>query len=69
MQQIVAYENEGEQLVSMDSDDYFAWQLRRSGRAVLASERGLQPHPNFAANARNASNYKAGRSPLRGWPR
>lgn len=35
----------------VESDDFFAWQLRRSGRALLAAERDLLPPDLFRTNA------------------
>jgi class 3 adenylate cyclase/CHASE2 domain-containing sensor protein len=35
----------------VESDDFFAWQLERSGIALLASERGVRPLGLFATNA------------------
>lgn len=45
------YENNGEHLTLMQSDDYFAWQLFRSGVGVIASERGLLPNSLFSDQA------------------
>jgi len=45
------YEDHGESLTLLPSDEYFAWQLARSGRGVIASERGLLPNSIFADNA------------------
>ena len=50
-QEPATYQDRGEELTLVDSDDYFAWQLHRSGRAVLAGERGIPPQPLFATNA------------------
>ncbi len=52
-QQPVTYEDEasGETLTLLHSDDYFAWQLKRSGVAVLAAGRGVLPLGFFATNA------------------
>ncbi len=50
-QKPVTYQDRGEEWTLVDSDDYFAWQLQRSGRAVLAGERGILPQPLFATNA------------------
>ena len=44
-------EASGEALTLLQSDDYFAWQLKRSGVAVLAAERGVLPLGFFATNA------------------
>src|SRR5262249_36512371 len=35
----------------VESDDYFAWQLKRSGRGILAAERGVTPLDLFVTNA------------------
>lgn len=40
-----------EQSVAVESDDYLAWQLQRSGRVVLAAEREVEPLPLFRTNA------------------
>ena len=45
------YEDNGEHLTLMQSDDYFAWQLSRSGIGTLAAERGLLPSSLFADHA------------------
>jgi len=45
------YEDNGESFTLMQSDDYFAWQLSRSGIGVIAAERGLLPSPLFADHA------------------
>ena len=42
---------EGEPLTLVDSDDYFAWVLNRSGLAVLAAEQGVLPNALFSTNA------------------
>ena len=41
----------GEKLTLLESDEYFAWQLERSGIGVLAAKRGVLPLPLFADNA------------------
>jgi class 3 adenylate cyclase/CHASE2 domain-containing sensor protein len=43
--------DQGETVTLIDSDDYFACQLKRSGRAILAAEQGVPPHALFATNA------------------
>lgn len=53
------YEDNGEHLTVVESDDYFAWQLDRSGRAVLAAERGLLPHSLFADHAETLGDIAA----------
>jgi len=45
------YEDNGESLTLVQSDEYFAWQLSRSGIGVVAAERGLLPNSLFADNA------------------
>ena len=45
------YESNDQTLTLTESDDYFAWQLARSGRGVIAAERGLLPHSLFADHA------------------
>ena len=45
------FEQQGEELTLVESDDYFAWQLKRSGRAVVAAERGVLPSSLFSDNA------------------
>jgi class 3 adenylate cyclase/CHASE2 domain-containing sensor protein len=42
---------DGHDLILMESDDYFAWQLRRSAHTVLAAERGVLPDALFLTNA------------------
>lgn len=46
-----AYEDGGRTLTFLESDEYFAWQLDRSGLGVIAAERGLLPHSLFADHA------------------
>lgn len=57
------YENEGEHFVLADSDDYFAWQLRRAGVAVLAAKDGLLPASVFATNALSVADISADADP------
>jgi len=45
------YETDGEVLTLVPSDEYFAWQLARSGIGLIASERGLLPNSLFADHA------------------
>ncbi|NOS69538.1 MAG: CHASE2 domain-containing protein [Verrucomicrobia bacterium] len=45
------FEQNGEEFTLVESDEYFAWQLRRSGRAVVAAEKGVLPNSLFANNA------------------
>lgn len=42
---------EGEDLIYLDSDEYFAWQLKHGGTALLAAEQNVLPFPLFATNA------------------
>jgi class 3 adenylate cyclase/CHASE2 domain-containing sensor protein len=49
--EIHRYEQNGAASILMESDDFFAWQLKRSSRAALAAERGVRPNPLFATNA------------------
>ena len=37
--------------LNVESDDFFAWQLQRSGRALLAADQGALPLKNFRAQA------------------
>lgn len=41
----------GSEQTLVDSDDFFAWQLKQSGIGLLAAERGVRPYPLFATNA------------------
>ena len=50
-QKPVTFEDHGEKLTLMESDDYFAWQLKRGGTAILAAEREVLPLNLFATNA------------------
>ncbi len=52
-------ESNGETLTLLESDDYFAWQLKRSGVAVLAAERGVLPLALFATNALSLGDISA----------
>lgn len=45
--------------VSVESDDYFAWQLRRSGRVLLAAERRVEPLPLLRTNATGLGDVSA----------
>jgi len=40
-----------EDWISVESDEFFAWQLNQSGNAILAAEKNNRPHPLFATNA------------------
>lgn len=64
-QQPTKYEDEtsGETLTLLQSDDYFAWQLRRSGLGVLAAERGVLPLELFATNSRTLGDISAEADP------
>jgi class 3 adenylate cyclase len=46
-----SYVYRGETFTGVESDEYFAWQLKRAGIAVLAAERGVLPLALFATNA------------------
>jgi class 3 adenylate cyclase/CHASE2 domain-containing sensor protein len=59
----VTYEEQGEKFVLVDSDDYFAWQLRHAGIAILAADRGVQPNRLFATNALAVADISANRDP------
>ena len=48
-------------LTYMESDDFFAWQLRRAGNVILASERDVLPHGLFRANALSLGDISADR--------
>ena len=37
--------------LNVESDDFFAWQLHRSGNAIVAAEKGLLPHKLFRDHA------------------
>ncbi len=50
-----------EKLTLVESDDYFAWQMKRAGTAILAAERGVLPHPLFATNAMVLADISADR--------
>ena len=58
--------------VVVESDDYFAWQLHRAGRAVLAAEQKVVPTPLFATNAAAVGDVSADRDAdgvlRRAWP-
>lgn len=49
-QALTTYEIEQGKQTAIDSDDHFAWQLKRAGMAILAAERGVLPPPLFATN-------------------
>lgn len=51
----------GETYLLVDSDDFFAWQLNRTRRAVLAAEHNVLPHPLFATNAMAVADISADR--------
>jgi class 3 adenylate cyclase/CHASE2 domain-containing sensor protein len=48
---ISRFGSDGSEQTLVDSDDFFAWQLKRSGIGLLASERGVRPLKLFATNA------------------
>ena len=45
------YQDGNDEMILVASDDYFAWQLRRTGIGVLAADQGVLPQPLFATNA------------------
>ena len=47
----VTYENNGDTLALVASDDFFAWQLNRCGTGLLAVEKGVLPYSVFASQA------------------
>jgi class 3 adenylate cyclase len=55
------YEDRGEKLTLVESDDYFAWQLKRAGMAIVAGDRAMLPHPLFATNAMALADISADR--------
>ncbi len=55
-------DEQGEQ-ISVDSDDYFAWQLKRTGIAIIAAEQGVLPHALFATNALKMGDISADSDP------
>jgi len=40
-----------ENTLLVESDDFFAWRIRRASNVILAAESALVPHPLFATNA------------------
>jgi class 3 adenylate cyclase len=59
----VIYEDQGEKWLLMESDDFFAWQLKRTGIGVLAAEQGVRPSSLFATNALEVADISADRDP------
>jgi class 3 adenylate cyclase/CHASE2 domain-containing sensor protein len=57
------YENDGQTLTFVESDEYFAWQLARSGVGVIAAERGLLPHALFTDHALTLGDIAADADP------
>ena len=47
----IVSDDQGEKWMTVESDDYFAWQLHRANIAVLASDKGVRPNRLFATNA------------------
>lgn len=45
--------------VLVESDDFFAWQMRRAGKVILAAEKELLPHELFATNALSLGDISA----------
>jgi class 3 adenylate cyclase/CHASE2 domain-containing sensor protein len=56
---IHSFEQNGAQLILVESDEFLAWQLKRSGLGLLASERGVRPHQLFATNALGVGDISA----------
>src|SRR5207244_7115827 len=50
-----------EKFTHLESDEYFAWQLRRGGTAILAAERNVLPFSLFATNCRALGHIGADR--------
>jgi class 3 adenylate cyclase/CHASE2 domain-containing sensor protein len=48
-------------LLYLDSDDYFAWQIKRGGTAILAAEHSILPFDLFATNALAVADITADR--------
>jgi class 3 adenylate cyclase/CHASE2 domain-containing sensor protein len=44
------FTDDGVEWTIAESDEFFAWQLKRSGRAIIAAENSNLPHPLFATN-------------------
>ena len=57
----VTYEDQGAKQILMESDDFFAWQLKRSGIATLAADQGIQPISLFATQALAVADISADR--------
>ncbi len=55
--------NGEEVLTYFQSDDYFAWQLKRGGSAILAAERNVFPFDLFVTNAAAVADVTAERDP------
>lgn len=47
----------------VDSDEYLAWQMHRSGRIILAAERAVQPIRLFLTNAQSLGDVSADLDP------
>ncbi len=55
------YQDQGDPFAIVDSDDFFAWQLKRARRGILAAENEVLPHPLFATNALALADISADR--------
>jgi class 3 adenylate cyclase/CHASE2 domain-containing sensor protein len=49
--------------LNVESDDFFAWELRRAGNVVLAADKGVLPHPRFRAQAASLGDISAVHDP------
>jgi class 3 adenylate cyclase/CHASE2 domain-containing sensor protein len=57
------YEDQNQQFTLVGSDDYFAWNLKKGGTAILAAERNVLPIDLFATNAMAVADISADRDP------
>lgn len=57
------YQDGDDEMTLVASDDYFAWQLKRTGIGVLAADQGVLPHPMFATNALLLADIGADKDP------
>jgi class 3 adenylate cyclase/CHASE2 domain-containing sensor protein len=55
----IVSDDQGEKWMTVQSDDYFAWQLHRANIAVLASDKGVRPNRLFATNALGVADISA----------
>jgi class 3 adenylate cyclase/CHASE2 domain-containing sensor protein len=58
-----AFQETNEVWTRVESDEFLAWQLARSGIAILAAERDVRPHPLFATNASAYADISADADP------